>query len=369
MSRADARSSCRRAMALAPTAVTDRHRAGPEGPAGATANAVTSLSLDPPLMLACLDRGSRTLESSAQRRLRGQRARRRSGGARPRVRQQGPPHREVPRGRVRARRGPDPRRPSLGRVRLRELLPGATTRSPSATSPSSAPKAATRWSSSAAPTGRSTERRTGGARSPGPEPCASHHSTSSRRASSAGFGSRPSRRRCAALGPCCLVAAHLHFFTHQRPSRLKSRSAIANRGRRSRVAALEQRAAGARRAQGEEEDDQRRDGHDPRLAPDDREREARWRSSGSESKSMPSSSRSAAPARDGLGQQRDQQRQHAVEVVQVVGRLVAGEQRGSCRAGAGGPRRPARRGAGTRRRRSAGRGARRRRRRPRRRGW
>jgi len=34
---------------------------GPEGPAGATANSVASLSLDPPLMLACLDRGSRTL--------------------------------------------------------------------------------------------------------------------------------------------------------------------------------------------------------------------------------------------------------------------------------------------------------------------
>lgn len=34
---------------------------GPGGPAGATANAVTSLSLDPPMMLACLDRGSRTL--------------------------------------------------------------------------------------------------------------------------------------------------------------------------------------------------------------------------------------------------------------------------------------------------------------------
>src|SRR5215203_7156677 len=35
---------------------------GPQGPSGATANAVTSLSLEPPLMLACLDRGSRTLE-------------------------------------------------------------------------------------------------------------------------------------------------------------------------------------------------------------------------------------------------------------------------------------------------------------------
>ena len=49
-------------MALAPTAVTVVTAAGEEGPAGATANAVTSLSLDPPLMLACLDRGSRTLD-------------------------------------------------------------------------------------------------------------------------------------------------------------------------------------------------------------------------------------------------------------------------------------------------------------------
>ena len=32
-------------------------------PAGATVNAVTSLSLDPPLMLAALDRGSRTLRA------------------------------------------------------------------------------------------------------------------------------------------------------------------------------------------------------------------------------------------------------------------------------------------------------------------
>src|SRR5690349_22538187 len=36
---------------------------GPSGPSGATANAVTTLSLDPPMMLACLDRGSRTLAS------------------------------------------------------------------------------------------------------------------------------------------------------------------------------------------------------------------------------------------------------------------------------------------------------------------
>jgi flavin reductase (DIM6/NTAB) family NADH-FMN oxidoreductase RutF len=52
----------RQAMALAPTAVTIVTTSGPGGPAGATANAVSSLSLDPPLMLACLDRGSRTLE-------------------------------------------------------------------------------------------------------------------------------------------------------------------------------------------------------------------------------------------------------------------------------------------------------------------
>ncbi len=49
-------------MALSPSAVTIITATGEGGPAGATANAVTSLSLDPPLMLACLDQGSRTLE-------------------------------------------------------------------------------------------------------------------------------------------------------------------------------------------------------------------------------------------------------------------------------------------------------------------
>jgi flavin reductase (DIM6/NTAB) family NADH-FMN oxidoreductase RutF len=48
-------------MALVPTGVTVISAQGADGPAGATANAVTSLSLDPPLMLACFDRGSRTL--------------------------------------------------------------------------------------------------------------------------------------------------------------------------------------------------------------------------------------------------------------------------------------------------------------------
>ena len=53
----------RRAMARMPTAVTVVTAIGAEGPSGLTANAVLSLSLDPPLMLACLDRGSRTLRA------------------------------------------------------------------------------------------------------------------------------------------------------------------------------------------------------------------------------------------------------------------------------------------------------------------
>jgi len=51
----------RRALASYPTGVTVVTALGDEGPSGATANSVTSLSLDPPMMLACLDRGSRTL--------------------------------------------------------------------------------------------------------------------------------------------------------------------------------------------------------------------------------------------------------------------------------------------------------------------
>jgi len=51
----------RAAMGMLPTGVTVVAAAGPDGPAGATANAVSSLSIEPMLMLACLDRGSRTL--------------------------------------------------------------------------------------------------------------------------------------------------------------------------------------------------------------------------------------------------------------------------------------------------------------------
>jgi flavin reductase (DIM6/NTAB) family NADH-FMN oxidoreductase RutF len=51
----------RAAMGLLPTGVTVVTAGAPSGPAGATANAVSSLSIEPTLMLACLDRGSRTL--------------------------------------------------------------------------------------------------------------------------------------------------------------------------------------------------------------------------------------------------------------------------------------------------------------------
>jgi flavin reductase (DIM6/NTAB) family NADH-FMN oxidoreductase RutF len=53
----------RSTLAAYATGVTVVTAIGPHGPSGATANAVTSLSLDPPMMLACLDRGSRTLTS------------------------------------------------------------------------------------------------------------------------------------------------------------------------------------------------------------------------------------------------------------------------------------------------------------------
>lgn len=50
-------------MALVATPVTVVSAPGAPAPAGATANAVASLSLDPPMMLVCLDRASRTLDA------------------------------------------------------------------------------------------------------------------------------------------------------------------------------------------------------------------------------------------------------------------------------------------------------------------
>jgi flavin reductase (DIM6/NTAB) family NADH-FMN oxidoreductase RutF len=53
----------RAAMSRFPTGVTVVTAPTADGPAGLAANAVASLSLEPPLMLACLDRGSRTLRA------------------------------------------------------------------------------------------------------------------------------------------------------------------------------------------------------------------------------------------------------------------------------------------------------------------
>lgn len=55
--------SFREAMSAVPTGVTVVTAMGEEGPSGMTANAVVSLSVSPPMMLACLDRGARTLAS------------------------------------------------------------------------------------------------------------------------------------------------------------------------------------------------------------------------------------------------------------------------------------------------------------------
>lgn len=59
----EAGAGLRSAMSRFPTGVTIVTAPTPDGPAGLAVNAVTSLSLDPPLMLACLDRGSRTLRA------------------------------------------------------------------------------------------------------------------------------------------------------------------------------------------------------------------------------------------------------------------------------------------------------------------
>jgi len=53
----------RAAMSRFPTGVTVITALTDAGPSGLAANSVTSLSLEPPLMLACVDRGSRTLRA------------------------------------------------------------------------------------------------------------------------------------------------------------------------------------------------------------------------------------------------------------------------------------------------------------------
>ena len=64
--RLPSRAELRSAMSRFPTGVTVITALTDDGPAGLSANAVTSLSLDPPLMLACVDRGSRTLRALEQ---------------------------------------------------------------------------------------------------------------------------------------------------------------------------------------------------------------------------------------------------------------------------------------------------------------
>ncbi len=51
----------REVMGRFATGVTVVTATGPEGPVGMTANAITSLSLDPLLLLVCFDNGARTL--------------------------------------------------------------------------------------------------------------------------------------------------------------------------------------------------------------------------------------------------------------------------------------------------------------------
>jgi flavin reductase (DIM6/NTAB) family NADH-FMN oxidoreductase RutF len=51
----------RRVMSFWATGVSVVTAEGKQGPAGATANALSSLSLDPPLVLVCFDLSSRTL--------------------------------------------------------------------------------------------------------------------------------------------------------------------------------------------------------------------------------------------------------------------------------------------------------------------
>ena len=61
MAAEDAQRRFRDTMGAFPTGVAVVSASGPDGPAGLTTNAVTSLSLDPLLLLVCFDNASRTL--------------------------------------------------------------------------------------------------------------------------------------------------------------------------------------------------------------------------------------------------------------------------------------------------------------------
>lgn len=62
MSDADPARAYRDTIGRVPTGVTIVTSTGPDGPAGMTTNAVTSLSLDPLLLIVCFEQRSRTLD-------------------------------------------------------------------------------------------------------------------------------------------------------------------------------------------------------------------------------------------------------------------------------------------------------------------
>jgi len=68
MAAGDLQRAYRDTIATFTTGVTIVTTTGPGGPAGMTTNAVTSLSLDPLLLLVCFDLGSRTLDVVRQSR-------------------------------------------------------------------------------------------------------------------------------------------------------------------------------------------------------------------------------------------------------------------------------------------------------------
>ena len=134
---------------------------GPSGPAGLTTNAVTSVSLEPLLLLVCFDNASRTLPAVREARpLRRQRAARGTGGAGARLRVEARRAREVRLGHAHRRA----RRPVLDGALawlacdLRELLPaGDHTIGIGAVTQMDAEPTVGRWCGSRAATQRSPE--------------------------------------------------------------------------------------------------------------------------------------------------------------------------------------------------------------------
>ena len=276
--RADARSFPPARWPSLPTAVTIVTALGEQAARrGRRRTPCTSLSLDPPLMLACLDRGSRTLDVvRAPRALRGQRAR-------PPTRSRSPARSPA---RRRTRRssdevaspsatGPDPRRRRSpgSAARCATCTPAAITRSRSATCSTSAVGEAR----SPCVLRRRLPRRSAEARPLVGDrelvllaPLDQLAPGDLGRVARSAPRSRVRAGRCSRFcgGRADLGSGRGPFTVTGAPRRREVAVRDARCSRRS-----EELAAGARGAQGEAEDDQRRDGHDPGLAADDRERE------------------------------------------------------------------------------------------------